>query len=68
MKTEEIKLCPFRIFTEVRPAVLKGDGDITITDFMPCLKGNCPAWYVKTEDIPCTGVGINKEYCKRLEK
>lgn len=66
MKTEEITLCPFRTYTEVRPAIMKGHGDITVTGFMECLKGKCPAWYVKEEHIPCTGVGIMKEHCKRL--
>ena len=68
MKTEEIKLCPFRIYTETRPAIMQGNGDVTVTGFMECLKGKCPAWYLKSEYIPGTGVGINKEYCKRLGK
>ena len=67
MKSEEIKLCPFRTYSEVRPAILQGDGDITVTGFMDCLKGKCPAWYSKSEYIPGTGVGIMKEHCKRLE-
>ena len=66
MKTEEIKLCPFRTYTEVRPAITIGQGDITVTGFMDCLKGKCPAWYSKTEYIPGTGVGHEVEHCKRL--
>ena len=67
MKSEEIKLCPFRTYSEVRPAILQGDGDVTVTGFMECLKGKCPAWYSKSEYIPGTGVGIMKEHCRRLE-
>ena len=67
MKTEEISVCPFRIYTEVRPALTYGRGDVTVTGFMDCLKSECPAWYSKDEYIPGTGVGIIKEYCKRLE-
>lgn len=67
MKTEEISICPFRTYTEVRPAIMQGQGDVTVTGFMDCLKSKCPAWYVKEEYIPCTGVGIMKEHCKRLE-
>lgn len=67
MKTEEISVCPFRIYTEVRPALTYGRGDVTVTGFMDCLKSECPAWYSKDEYIPGTGVGIIKEHCKRLE-
>ena len=67
METEEISVCPFRIYTEVRPALTYGRGDVTVTGFMDCLKSECPAWYSKDEYIPETGVGIIKEHCKRLE-
>lgn len=67
MKTEEISICPFRTYTEVRPAIMQWQGDVTVTGFMECLKGKCPAWYSKDEYIPGTGVGIVKEHCKRLE-
>lgn len=66
MKTEEISICPFRTYTEVRPAIMRGQGDVTVTVFMECLKGKCPAWYSKSEYIPGTGVGIVKEHCRRL--
>ena len=65
MKTEEISVCPFRIYTEVRPAFTY-EGSVTVTGFMDCLKSKCPAWYSESEYIPGTGVGINKEHCKRL--
>lgn len=54
MKTEEITICPFRTYTEVLS---------TVTNFMPCIKEKCPAWYSKDEYIPGTGVGIIKEHC-----
>jgi hypothetical protein len=57
--TTEIKVCPFRTYTEVRPAMTYGEGDITVTGFMPCMEEDCPAWMRSKE----TG----KEYCKRLE-
>ncbi len=67
MKTEEITICPFRTYVEVHPAALRCNGDTTVTNFMPCIKGKCPAWYCKDEYIPGTGVEITKEHCKRLE-
>lgn len=67
MKTEEIKVCPFRTYTETRPAVLQEQGDITVMGFMDCLKSKCPAWYSKDEFIPGTGVGRIVEHCKRLD-
>ena len=67
MKTEEISICPFRTYTETRPAIMQGQGDVTVMGFMECLKGKCPAWYSKSEYIPGIGVGIMKEHCKRLE-
>ena len=66
MNIEEIKVCPFRTYTEVRPALTVGQGDITVTGFMECLKEKCPAWYSKIEYIPGTGVGREVEHCKRL--
>ena len=66
MKTEEISICPFRTYTEVRPAITYGQGDVTVTGFMDCLKSKCPAWYSKDEYISGTGVGVIKEHCKRL--
>lgn len=59
---KEIELCPFRTYLEVRPAILKGDGDITVTGFMPCLKDKCPAFYEEK------GYTFYEEHCKRLEK
>lgn len=67
MKTKEILICPFRTYTEVRPALTYMTGDVTVTGFMECLKGKCPAWYSKDEHIPATGVVIIEEHCKRLE-
>ena len=67
MKTEEISVCPFRIYTEFRPALTYGHGNVTVAGFMDCLKSKCPAWYSKDEYISGTGVGIIKEHCKRLE-
>lgn len=67
MKIVKLNLCPFRTYTEVRPPILQGDGDITVTGFMECLEAKCPAFYVKDEAIPGTGVGQVVEHCKRLE-
>lgn len=67
MKTVEINLCPFRTYTEVRPAILQGQGDVTVTGFMECIKGRCPAFYSKIESISGTGIEQNVEYCKRLK-
>ena len=67
MKTEEIKLCPFRTYTEFRPAILKGDSDVSVMGFMDCLKEKCPAFYSSKGYRPGTGEVIQKEYCRRLE-
>ena len=67
MKTVKLNICPFRIYTEVRPAIMQGQGDVTVTGFMECLENKCPAWYSKDECIPGTAVAIAKEHCKRLE-
>ncbi len=66
----EIKICPFRTYTEVRPAILKGQGDVTVTGFMDCLKRECPALRIKK--TPRTGYGRidgydESEHCLRLE-
>lgn len=66
MKTEEISVCPFRTYTEVRHAITYGHDDVTVTGFMNCLKSKCPAWYSEIEYTSGTGIGINKEHCKRL--
>ena len=66
--SKEIKLCPFRTYSEVRPARMQGTGDVTITGFMECLKSDCPAWAKKDERIPCTNKYTQREICKRLEK
>lgn len=52
-----IRICPYRTYTEVRPAILKGHGDVTVTGFMECLKEQCPAF--RTEE--------QNEHCLRLE-
>lgn len=67
MKTEEISVCPFRTYTEVRPTLIYGQGDVTVTGFMDYLRSTCPAWYSESKYIPWTGVWIIKEHCKRLE-
>ena len=68
MSCDEIQSCPFLTYTEVRPAVMAGHGDVTVTGFMECLKSDCTAWYQKDEEIPCTGMYQTVEHCKRLEK
>lgn len=63
----EIKICPFRIYTETRQAVMVGQGDITVTEFMECLKVKCPAWHNEYESIPASTKGVWVEHCRRLE-
>ncbi len=64
---KEIKICPFRTYTEVRPAVMVGQGDVTVTGFMECLKSDCPAWHNEYEEIPASTKGVWVEHCRRLE-
>ena len=63
----EITICPFRTYTEVRPALTVGSGDVTVTGFMDCLKSKCPAFESFDKPIPCTGMTETVEICKRLE-
>ena len=66
MEKIEIDVCPFRTYTQVRPS-WTAEGAATVTDFMECLKGKCPAWYFKC--VPLSGMRYAmKEYCKRLER
>jgi len=67
VKTVKLNICPFRTYTETKPAIMRGQGDITVTGFMECLEHKCPAFYTKDEYIPGTGVGQVVEYCKRLD-
>ena len=67
MKTVKLNLCPFRTYTETRPAIMQGQGDIIVTGFMECLEHKCPAFYVTDEYIPSTGVEQFVEHCKRLD-
>ena len=65
----KIEICPYRTYTEVRPAILKGHGDVTVTGFMDCLREQCPAFRVKKK--PRTGYRLDgteiSEHCLRLE-
>ena len=58
----EINICPFRKYSRVIPAILKGTSDITVTGFMECLKEQCPAFRVEEGDT------FRYEKCKRLEQ
>lgn len=57
----EITICPFRTYTKVEPAMLRGNSDVTVTGFMGCLKEQCPAFVVEE------GATFRHEKCKRLE-
>lgn len=66
--SETINMCPFRTYVETRPAILKGQSDITVTGFMGCLKEKCPAWYLEVRINQATGEKKNIEHCLRLDK
>lgn len=72
-ETEEVKdmnkivICPYRTYTEVRPAILKGQGNVTVTGFMDCLREQCPAFRVKGEYSYRLGETEYTEHCLRLE-
>ena len=63
----EIRICPYRTYTEIRPAILKGQGDVTVTGFMDCLREQCPAFRVKGEYSYRLGETEYTEHCLRLE-
>lgn len=65
---KKLNVCPFRTYTETRPAMCVGQGDVTVTDFMDCLKDKCPAFRVEEKYIPNSG-GFTEmvEHCIRLE-
>ena len=48
-----IRICPYRTYTEVRPAILKGHGDVTVTGFMECLREQCPAFRAEGSNERC---------------
>nr|DAF29520.1 MAG TPA: hypothetical protein [Caudoviricetes sp.] len=61
MREKEINICPFRVTTVTYPPILKGTGDVTKAYFEPCLKKECPAFYI------LHGIhGQEYERCKRL--
>jgi hypothetical protein len=60
----KIKICPYRTYTEIRPAILNGQGDVTVTGFMDCLREQCPAFRVKVGRL---GEAEYTEHCLRLE-
>ena len=62
-----IRICPYRTYTEVRPAILKGHGDVTVTGFMECLREQCPAFRVKEEYSYRLEETEYTEHCLRLE-
>ena len=62
-----IDICPFRTYTEVRPAMTVGHGDVTVTGFMPCLKDKCPAWRMEERYSFRIHAAETEEHCKRLE-
>jgi hypothetical protein len=63
----KIKICPYRTYTEIRPAILNGQGDVTVTGFMDCLREQCPAFHIEEEyNYRLNGMDYN-EYCLRLE-
>lgn len=62
-----IRICPYRTYTEVRPAILKGHGDVTVMGFMDCLRDQCPAFRVKEEYSYRLEETEYTEHCLRLE-
>nr|DAL78195.1 MAG TPA: hypothetical protein [Caudoviricetes sp.] len=42
----KFKLCPYRVYTEEHPPVLRGNGAITTQQFYPCLGEACVAYHV----------------------
>ena len=67
MGTKKIKVCPYLTYTEVRPAILKGHGDVTVMGFMDCIKEDCPAFYRKQTGGE-SATPIFEERCRRLEE
>jgi hypothetical protein len=41
---KELKLCPYLPQKEERKAMMVGNGDITVTYFLPCIKDKCAAF------------------------
>jgi hypothetical protein len=61
MRDKEIKLCPFRTWTETRLSATIPGESFTKEFFMPCIKEECPAFYLVYGEY-------EQEYerCKRL--
>ena len=45
-KNSKFKLCPYRVYTEEHPPVLRSNGTITTQVFYPCLGEACVAYHV----------------------
>lgn len=45
-ESSKFKLCPYRVYTEEHPPVLRGNGTITTQVFYPCLGEACVAYHV----------------------
>ena len=43
-KDAKFKKCPYRVITEEREAILRGQGDITTQLFYPCIGEKCIAY------------------------
>lgn len=45
-ENSKFKLCPYRVYTEEHPPVLRGNWTITTQVFYPCLGEACVAYHV----------------------
>ena len=45
-KDAKFKKCPYRVITEEREAILRGQGDITTQLFYPCIGEECITYHV----------------------
>lgn len=40
-----IKMCPYRIAVQTHKAIMVGTDDVTVQDFLPCIREKCAAYY-----------------------
>lgn len=45
-ENSKFKLCPYRVYTEEHPPVLRGNGTLTTQAFYPCLGEACVAYHI----------------------
>ena len=70
-KKKRTMLCPYRVWTEVVPPVLRGQGEFTKQGFYECLKEDCICYRLKITPLciieKCVRGGSDDVFITELE-